>query len=251
MATRWRFPFAKAVPSDDALAQWVTGLGLGLNDLVHSHKRLFEGLAGDEPTVVEIGYDARLTGSHVWEVSVLLRAGTSNPDLSDFWPGSPLRFARTSTRRLRSSMTRRRPRLGVRWVEPVTTSSTTPSRVARSCAGLSPRSGVTGTTASYGSTATCAMPAPDGPTTWPPNCLFAPRATTTQRSGNSPRSLGTSRGCRCTCWWTSSRSTSARSRTASSRKSRTADRTGLDGVRAGARGFGRGCPGGRVAADVA
>jgi hypothetical protein len=89
MATRWRFPFAKAVPSDDALAQWVTGLGLGLNDLVHSHKRLFEGLAGDEPTVVEIGYDARLTGSHVWEVSVLLRAGTSNPDLSDFLAGLP------------------------------------------------------------------------------------------------------------------------------------------------------------------
>ena len=89
MATRYRFPFAKAVPPADPLAQWVTGLGLALNDLVHSHKRLFEGLAGDEPTVVEIGYDARLTGSHVWEVSVLLRAGTSSPDLTDFLDGLP------------------------------------------------------------------------------------------------------------------------------------------------------------------
>jgi uncharacterized membrane protein len=75
------------VPPDDPLAQWVTALGLGFNDLVHSHERLFEGLAGDAPPVVEVGYDARLAGSHVWEVCKLLRAGMSNPGLDVFLGG--------------------------------------------------------------------------------------------------------------------------------------------------------------------
>jgi len=251
MATRWRFPFAKAVPSDDALAQWVTGLGLGLNDLVHSHKRLFEGLAGDEPTVVEIGYDARLTGSHVWEVSVLLRAGTSNPDLSDFLAGLPASvradldaavaiFDDPEKAAFRGALGRARDHF-FHYPEPGR------KELRRALAAFG-RDGHDGELWLDSDLRNARARWADDVAA---QLFVRAEATTTQRSGNSPRSLGTSRGCRCTCWWTSSRSTSARSRTASSRKSRTADRTGLDGVRAGARGFGRRCPGGRVAADVA
>jgi hypothetical protein len=88
MGARYRFPFARALHAEDALAQWVTSLGLGLNDLALSHRRLINGLTRNAPPE-ETGYDARLAGSHVWEVCKLLRSGRDHSGLVDFLAGLP------------------------------------------------------------------------------------------------------------------------------------------------------------------
>jgi hypothetical protein len=89
--TRWLrdiLPIRPGGPAETPVAQWVTSLGLGFNDLSLSHRRLIDGLIRDAPPE-ENGYDARLSGSHVWEVCKLLRTGRDNPDLSGFIGGLP------------------------------------------------------------------------------------------------------------------------------------------------------------------
>ena len=88
MAEHYRFRVGDAFPADDAIARWLTALSMGLNDLLHTNKRLLEQLQGDAPAYANV-YESRLVGVHVWEVLKLLREGRADANVAVFIDNLP------------------------------------------------------------------------------------------------------------------------------------------------------------------